>query len=88
MSLAQKIKTLEPVRYGPPCGMSVLLENLSKEDGSALQEILSGNVHTTKISNRQLHRILLDEGHTIAFSSISLHRRKQCRCFTGIRKGV
>jgi hypothetical protein len=88
MSIAQRIKNSEPVRYGPPCGMSTLLASLFEEDRSALEEILSLTIHETQISNRQLHKILLDEGHTVAFNSVALHRRKQCRCFTGLRRSI
>lgn len=35
------------------------------------------------VSNRQIHEILIDEGHDIAFASIRLHRSKQCRCYIG-----
>jgi hypothetical protein len=80
MGLAEKLSLTERPEPGLPCGMSKLLEAITGEDREALLAVLESR---GRISNRQIHEILLSEGHDVAFSSVSLHRRKQCRCFTG-----
>lgn len=92
MSLADKLKTTPRSETGLPCGVSRLLQDLSGDDKEALEVVLSERSTAGKISNRQIHQILLSEGHDVAFASIATHRRQQCRCFTGknsvIRQGM
>lgn len=92
MSLAEKLKEAKRSEPGLPCGVGKLLGELSGEDKEALELIFSSRSRSGTISNRQVHDILISEGHDIAFASISLHRRQQCRCFTGknsqIRKSL
>lgn len=82
MSLSDKLKThrSEP---GLPCGVGKLLKELNGDDREALEAVFSERSKPGTISNVQIHEILLGEGHDIAFASISMHRRKQCRCFVG-----
>jgi hypothetical protein len=82
MSIAEKLQAAQRNSPGLPCGVAKVLDSLEGEDKKALQVIFSTRSVAGTISNRQVHQILLDEGHEIAFASISLHRRKQCRCFT------
>jgi hypothetical protein len=72
--------------YGPPCSVARLLERLSEEDREAVQEILSRKADGQGISNRKLHEILIGEGHVVSYHSLGSHRRRQCRCFTGLDK--
>lgn len=88
MSLAEKLRTAARSEPGLPCGVGKLLKELQGEDREALEIIFSTRSVSGTISNRQVHKILLEEGHEIAFASISLHRRKQCRCFTSSSKAV
>lgn len=81
MGLADKLKTVDQIKSGLPCGIGTLLEKLPKADREALQEVMLQAHGPARISNRQIHEVLLGEGHEIAFHSVSAHRRKQCRCF-------
>lgn len=85
MSLAQKLTQTARPEPGLPCGVSKLLEVITGEDKEALESVLEAR---GRISNRQIHEILLGEGYDVTFSSISLHRRKQCRCFTGKNRAL
>lgn len=83
MSLAEKLRGATRSEPGLPCGVGKLLHEVSGEDKEALELIFSSRSRSGTISNRQIHEILISEGHDIAFASIALHRRQQCRCFTG-----
>lgn len=87
MSLAEKLKEAKRSEPGLPCGVAKVLNELRGEDREALELVFSTRSKSGTISNRQVHEILLSEGYDIAFASISLHRRQQCRCFTG-KNGV
>ena len=83
MSLADKLK--EATRTGPglPCGVAVLIETLEGEDRKALEIIFSTKSVRGTVPNTKLHKILISEGHDIAFASIRHHRAQACRCYTG-----
>jgi hypothetical protein len=82
MRLAEKLNNALPPQSGLPCGFLKLLDSLSKEDRAALEAVMDIPNGQPRLSNRQIHKILLEEGKDIAFTSISSHRRKQCRCYT------
>jgi hypothetical protein len=84
LSLADKLKTATRSEPGLPCGVGKLLQKLEGEDKEALEIIFSSRSRSGTISNRQVHDILISEGHEVAFASIRLHRLQQCRCYTGI----
>ena len=82
MSLADKLNNATRSQPGLPCGVGKLLKELQGEDKEAMEIIFSTRSVSGTVSNRQVHKILLEEGYEIAFASISLHRRQQCRCYT------
>lgn len=86
MSLSQKLEQVKDERpvYGPPCGIARMLEALNEEDRAAVEAVLSQRADGQGISNRKLHEILVAEGHIVSYYTIGSHRRKQCRCFTGM----
>jgi len=81
LSVAERLQKAKPYDPGLPCSVASTLEKLKGEDREALEAILSTKSTETGISNRQIHEILVEEGHTVAFYSVAAHRRKQCRCF-------
>lgn len=81
MSLIERLANAKPKDSGLPCGMSRVLGEMSDEEQEALTEVLFGQPRI--ISNAQLQEILIEEGYDISRTSITLHRRKQCRCFVG-----
>jgi hypothetical protein len=83
LGLADKLKEATRSEPGLPCGVGKLLDELQGDDKEALQIVFSTRSKSGTISNRQIHEILLGEGFDIAFASINLHRRQQCRCFVG-----
>lgn len=83
MSIADRLQNTQRSETGLPCGIAKLYEKLEGDDKAALEAVLSRRSVAGQISNRQIHDILLAEGHDVAFASISTHRRQQCRCFTG-----
>ena len=83
--LAQKASERSTPSFGLPCGVSKVVEKMDKEDRETLELLLLPISETAKrFSNRQIYDLLISEKFDIAQSSIALHRRKQCRCFTGI----
>lgn len=86
MGLAEKFKTAEPSQTGLPCGMSKLLESMSKVDKETLEQVLfESPARTPRVSNTKIYQILLEEGYSVAPFAIAQHRRKQCRCFVGAK---
>lgn len=86
MGLAEKFKTAEPSQTGLPCGMSKLLESMSKVDKETLEQVLFESPdRTPRVSNTKIYQILLEEGYSVAPFAIAQHRRKQCRCFVGAK---
>ena len=83
MSLADKLSKTQRSETGLPCGVAKVLSEVEGEDKEALELVFQSRSVSGTISNRQIHDILLSEGHDIAYSSIALHRRQQCRCFVG-----
>jgi hypothetical protein len=87
--LAEKVMNLSAPQFGLPCGVSTVMANMDKEDKITLELILfPKNEKVKRFSNRQIYELLISEKHDIAQSSIALHRRKQCRCFTGINARI
>ena len=83
--LAEKISTASVPQYGLPCGVTRVMDKMDKEDRKAFELVLfppDGSLK--KLSIRKIYEILMSENYDIAQSSLALHRRKQCRCFTGI----
>lgn len=85
MSLTERLAAAKPNRSGLPCGIQEALKRMSKADKESLEDVMfgSGAVGRDRISNIQIHTILQEEGYNIALSSVALHRRRECRCFTG-----
>ena len=81
MRLLERLANAKPKESGLPCGVSKILSEMSEEEQNALVEVLFAQPRT--ISNAQLQEILIEEGYDISNTSITLHRRKQCRCFVG-----
>lgn len=81
MSLSTRLKSMKPKESGLPCGISSAMENMNKEDVEALEEVMFAAPRI--LSNSQLQEALVAEGYDVSYTSVSLHRRKQCRCFSG-----
>jgi hypothetical protein len=84
MSLSERLLEVEPPSFGLPCGISEVQRKMNEDDKAALEGVMSvGPESPKRLSNRQIQNILFSEGYEVSYSSVSLHRRKQCRCFTG-----
>lgn len=86
MSLLEKLEEATrtgSVGPGLPCGVTAILKKLEGEEKKALEFIFSTPAGKDAVPNTKLHKILISEGHNIAFASIRHHRAKECRCFTG-----
>jgi hypothetical protein len=83
VSLADTLKEATRTEPGLPCGVGRLLQELTGEDKEALEIIFSSRSRSGTISNRQVHEILISEGHDVAFASVRVHRLQQCRCYVG-----
>lgn len=83
--LAEKMNTASVPQFGLPCGVTRVMKKMDEEDRKAFELVLfPAEGSLKKLSIRQIYEILMSENHDIAQSSLALHRRKQCRCFTGI----
>lgn len=83
MSLSDKLKELTGSSPGLPCGVAKVKEFMSEEDYSALESVLSIRYKSGGISNRKIQALLISEGYDISYASLTLHRRRECRCFMG-----
>lgn len=81
MSLSTRLKSMKPKESGLPCGIAAAMEKMGKEDTQALEEVMFATPRI--LSNSQLQEALVAEGYDVSYTSVSLHRRKQCRCFSG-----
>ena len=83
--LAQKASELSTPSFGLPCGVSKVVEKMDDDDRETLELLLFPiSENAKRFSNKQIYDLLISEKFDIAQSSIALHRRKQCRCFTGV----
>ena len=84
-TLAQKASELSTPSFGLPCGVSKVVEKMDDDDKKTLELLLFPiSENAKRFSNKQIYDLIISEKFDIAQSSIALHRRKQCRCFTGI----
>lgn len=72
-----------PQGPGLPCGVKKIMESVSEDDKKALEFVFDSPSSSGGITNVQIHKILMEEGHVIAFASIRMHRAKRCRCYVG-----
>lgn len=81
VSLATRLKSMKPKESGLPCGVSIAIQKMDKEDVKTLEEVMFAVPRI--LSNSQVQEALVAEGYDVSRTSVSLHRRKQCRCFVG-----
>lgn len=81
VSLSTRLKSMKPKESGLPCGISIAIEKMDKEDAKTLEEVMFAVPRI--LSNSQVQEALIAEGYDVSRTSVSLHRRKQCRCFVG-----
>lgn len=81
MSLSQRLEQMKPKDTGLPCGVSRAMSQMDEADRKSLEDSMFSKPRV--LSNIQLQEALVSEGYDVSYSSISLHRRKQCRCFIG-----
>jgi len=81
MSLLQRLDDMKPRESGLPCGVTRVMEKMADEDKKALEGYMFSAPRL--LSNAQIQEALIAENYDITYSSISVHRRKQCRCFIG-----
>lgn len=72
-----------PPGPGLPCGVGRLIASVSEEDRKALEIVFASPSSSGGITNVQIHKILMEEGHEVAFGSVRMHRSKRCRCYIG-----
>jgi hypothetical protein len=81
VSLSDRLNELKPKQTGLPCSLGKSLSQMDESDKKTLEEVLFDPPRT--LSNVQLVEALQGEGYDVTYSSVSLHRRKACRCFIG-----
>lgn len=81
MSLSTRLKSMKPKESGLPCGVSEAMLKMDKEDAETLEEVMFAVPRI--LSNSQVQEALIAEGYDVSRTSVSLHRRRQCRCFVG-----
>jgi len=88
VALADKFLEAQPTQFGLPCGVAELLKQLPNDEKASFLKTMDVSPGSpNRLSNRKIHSILMSEGYDTSFSSISLHRRRACRCFTGKSAG-
>lgn len=81
MSLSDRLESMQPKETGLPCGVGRVLKDMDDKSKQTLEVFMFAEPRT--LSNTQLQQALIEEGYDVSYSSISLHRRKHCRCFIG-----
>ena len=76
MSLRDQIIAETNIKKGPPCSVSLLLEDLNDEDRAAVIEAMAD----AKIPSTAIDRALLKEGYRVGSHSLQRHRRGECAC--------
>lgn len=87
MNLVDRLAATHNPGQGLPCPLRKILGSLTDEERDALQGALDVPVGSDgRLSSRTLARVLHEEGHTINVKAVENHRRRVCRCFTGVPK--
>jgi hypothetical protein len=81
VGLSERLEEMKPKETGLPCGVARAIDQMTEEDKTAFEMAMYSVPRV--LSNVQLQEALVGEGFDISYSSISLHRRRQCRCFIG-----
>jgi hypothetical protein len=81
MNFLDAVNSIEARPPGLPCGMATVLSQMSEDDRSQLEFYLFEEPRS--MSNPNLHAAIKKFGYDVSKSSVALHRRKECRCFTG-----
>lgn len=77
MSLSERIDAPPQAGvHGLPCSVGRLRAELPTDEQAALDRML----FDLNWSARQVHEAVADEGHSVAWQQIGIHRRGQCRC--------
>lgn len=74
MSLSDKLSNYQPPRIGAKCRTCELLKSLPEKERVAFQAALDD----PRFSNAGLSKILKDEGHQIAETTLRRHRKGEC----------
>lgn len=76
MSLADKLKNVEPVINKSRCGVCFVLSQLNEEDAKALMEAMAIPLDSpARITDRQISEVLKTEGHEVSSNSVYRHRQ-------------
>ncbi len=76
MSLADKLKNVEPITNKSRCAVCFTLSQLSEADASALNDALKIPVDSpSRITDRQISEVLKSEGHDVSSNSVYRHRQ-------------
>ena len=81
MSFADIANSIEARPPGLPCGMATVLNQMSEEDREQLEFFLFEEPRS--MSNPNLQAAIRKFGFDVSKSAVALHRRRECRCFTG-----
>lgn len=74
--LGTQLRTQPSVRKGPPCTMSVILDDLQGNDKEALVAALND----TTVMHSTIYRVLTKNGFPVSLNTVQRHRRGECRC--------
>ena len=78
--LADRVALVQKTVAGKQCGMSLVLDSLEGDDKESIVALLDRDSFGD-VSNTTIHKFLIDEGYNVTFSSVRVHRQKNCRCF-------
>lgn len=78
--LADRVALIQKTVAGKACGIAPILDSLTGEDKESLIALLDRDSFGD-VSNPTIHKFLIDEGYNVNFSSVRVHRQKNCRCF-------
>ena len=78
--LADRVALIQKTAAGKQCGVSLILDSLTGEDKESLIALFDRDSFGD-VSNPTIHKFLIEEGYNVNFSSVRVHRQKNCRCF-------
>lgn len=66
---------------GRPCSVNEALKAMPEDDRADLESALD---RSSGVTNAQIHDALQSLGYPVGRQTVGMHRRKGCRCFSGV----
>lgn len=76
LNIGAQLHAAPRLRKGPPCTVSVILDQLDSDDRDALQTALNDRL----VGTATIFRVLTGNGFQVGLNAVQRHRRGECAC--------